>query len=124
MERLLTTADFYTVRMQKTINQRLVDFIASKKQSVNSFSKLMGIPQGTLNQQANGTARVSVDTLAAIATKYPDADMRWFLTGEKGTENAEPTLISSEQADTNTLLDIICRLQEENASLIRLLSNK
>lgn len=110
--------------MEKTINQRLVDFIASKKQSVNSFSKLMGIPQGTLNQQTNGTVRVSVDTLAAIATKYPDADMRWFLTGEKRTENAEPTHISSEQADTNTLLNIICRLQEENASLIRLLGNK
>jgi hypothetical protein len=120
--------------MEQTIDQRLADYIYSKKHSVNSFSKLIGMSQGTLNQQANGTARVSTETLTAIALTFPQANMRWFLTGNGDMEYAAITQnntrghnfagTSVDSFAVTTLLDIIKNLQDENASLIRMISNK
>ena len=114
--------------MNQIINQRLSSFIAGKKLSVNSFSKLIGIPQGTLNQQANGTVRVSVDTLAAVALAFPDADMRWILTGESSQSDTKKDVrnnyADSRLTDVSTLFNIIHKLQDENAALIALLGDR
>lgn len=108
-----------------TINDRLKEYIYAKRLSVNSFSKKIGLSQTTLNQQVNGSTKVSTDVLCAIAENYPDANMRWFLTGEGGMEyNVSDYQSKIDVIGNDTLLNIIKNLQEENASLIRMLSNK
>jgi transcriptional regulator with XRE-family HTH domain len=121
--------------MEQTINERVRIFIKRKGMSVNAFSEEIGVSQGTLNPQVNGTYGVSVITLSAIAERYPDANMRWFLTGKGEMEVSTITQnntqgnnvvgdVSNSTVGVDTLLDIIRKLQEENASLIKMLSNK
>lgn len=102
--------------------------------SVNSFSKIINISQGTLNPQVNGTNGVSVNTLSAIAQEYPNANMRWFLTGEGEMENQTITQNNNQGnnfvgntnlggASVESLLEIIKNLQEQNSNLINIISN-
>lgn len=121
--------------MEQTINERVRIFIKRKGMSVNAFSEEIGVSQGTLNPQVNGTYGVSAITLSAIAERYPSANMRWFLTGKGEMEVSTITQnntqgnnvvgdVSNSTVGVDTLLDIIRKLQEENASLIKMLSNK
>lgn len=121
--------------MEQTINERVRIFIKRKGMSVNAFSEEIGVSQGTLNPQVNGTYGVSAITLSAIAERYPNANMRWFLTGKGEMEVSTITQnntqgnnvvgdVSNSMVGVDTLLDIIRKLQEENASLIKMLSNK
>ena len=121
--------------MEQTINERVRIYIKAKRMSVNTFSEEIGMSQGTLNPQVNGTYGVSTTTLCAIADRYPDANMRWFLTGKGEMEVSTITQnntqgnnvvgdVSNSTVGVDTLLDIIRKLQEENASLIKMLSNK
>ena len=121
--------------METTMNERLRDYINSKKMSVNAFSKILRVSQGTLNQQVNGTCAVSVNTLKLIAEQYPDADMRWFLTGVGEMECHSITQTNNQGhnfagntnlggASVESLLEIIKNLQEQNLHLINIIAGK
>lgn len=118
--------------METTINERLRQFIYAKKVSVNSFSKIVNLSQTTLNQQVNGGCGVSINTLSAIAERYPDANMRWFLTGKGEMESQTITQNNNQGhnfvgntnlggASVESLLEIIKNLQEQNSHLINII---
>ena len=117
------------------MNELLRQFIDAKGMSVNSFSKQIGIGQTTLNQQVNGTVNVSAITLSAIAERYPDANMRWFLTGKGEMESQTITQNNNQGhnfvgntnlggASVESLLEIIKNLQEQNLHLINIIAGK
>ena len=121
--------------MEQTINERLAAFIYSKRMSVNSFCKEIGLSQGTVNPQANGTTGVSTTTLCAIAERFPDANMRWFLTGEGEMEvqhvtqhnNSGDNFVGNTNikgASAESLLEIIKNLQEQNTMLINIIGGR
>ena len=121
--------------MEQTINERVKDYIRAKNMSVNSFSKEIGILQATLNAQVNGTYGVATSTLCAIAERYPDANMRWFLTGEGEMEvqhvtqhnNSGDNFVGNTNikgASAESLLEIIKNLQEQNTMLINIIGGR
>jgi transcriptional regulator with XRE-family HTH domain len=118
--------------MKVTMNERLRDFVYSKGMSVNSMSRILEVSQTTLNQQVNGDCGVSANTLNAIAVKYPNANMRWFLTGEGEMESQTITQNNNQGnnfvgntnlggASVESLLEIIKNLQEQNSHLINII---
>ena len=78
--------------MEEIVKQRVVEFINSTGLSVLAFSKTIGVPQTTLNQQLKGRAEkknssISVSVLALILASYPMLSAEWLLRGK------EPMLI-------------------------------
>lgn len=67
--------------MQNAIAQRVKDFIDSKRWSVNSLSKQINIPQMTLNRQLTGVSAISVETISAILTTFPNLSAEWLMRG-------------------------------------------
>lgn len=61
-----------------TIKERLVKFAKSKERSVRAFEREAGLTIGYVN-----TIRVSVqpDKLQRIASRYPDLNTEWLMTG-------------------------------------------
>lgn len=117
--------------MEETINERLRRYISSKKMSINAFSKEIGVLQATLNAQVNGTYAVSTQTLAGIAARFPEINFHWLLTGKGDMEIKSEVQSGTKENDSatsnveaSTLLNIIEKLQDENANLIKILSDK
>lgn len=87
--------------MEEIVKTRVLDFIKSTGLSILAFSKEIGIPQTTLNQQLKGrnnqkTTTVSINTVALILEAYPNLSAEWIMRGTEPmmmtrTETIEPT---------------------------------
>ena len=69
---------FVNFFLYTTIKERLVKFAKSKERSVRAFEREAGLTIGYVN-----TIRVSVqpDKLQRIASRYPDLNTEWLMTG-------------------------------------------
>ena len=72
--------------MEEIVKQRVLDFINSTGLSILAFSKEIGIPQTTLNQQLKGRSNktnttVSINTVALILKAYPTLSAEWIMRG-------------------------------------------
>ena len=67
---------------EKGIKSRVVDVLRYKCINVNRASKILGMPQRTLNRQVNENGNVGMDLLYAILDTYPDISPLWLLLGE------------------------------------------
>lgn len=88
-----------------------------------AFSKKVGVLQMTLWRQVNGTRKLSLETVAAIANAYPDIDCNWLIRGEG------PMFIETDKNDErlNNLVDVIAMQQETIRNLmekVKQLQNK
>ena len=84
--------------MEEIVKQRVVDFISTTGLSVLAFSKTIGVPQTTLNQQLKGRSdkkntSISISVVALILNAYPMLSAEWLLRGK------EPMMI---EPSTNT----------------------
>lgn len=116
--------------MERTIKQRLIDFIYYKRISITTFEKNVGVSNGYVN---NINKSIGTDKLEKILNVYPELSCSWLLFGEgemlkseKGTtvsangngiavnnSNCKISRVTHEN-DTNGTLD---SLQAENAVL-------
>lgn len=64
------------------IKKRILFLLAKKGLSVNSASKILNIPQRTLNRQLNETGNVSMDLIRAIHKCFPEVSLNWVLSGK------------------------------------------
>ncbi|MBO5865154.1 MAG: S24 family peptidase [Bacteroidaceae bacterium] len=76
------------------IKQRVVEVLRFKKINVNRASKILDIPQRTLNRQVNEDGNISMDLLYAILDTFTEISPLWLLLGEGDivASHAEPTL--------------------------------
>lgn len=65
-----------------TIKERIISLFMSKNMNVNRASKLLGIPQRTLNRQVNEDGKVGMELLYAIMDYFPEISPSWLLLGE------------------------------------------
>ena len=80
---LNNTAVFKKKGMKKGgIKARVTALFKSKSLNVNKASKLLGIPQRTLNRQVNEDGNVSMELLYAILDKMPDVSPEWLIMGD------------------------------------------
>ena len=65
--------------MESIIKERLIEFIASQKMSINKFEKECGLSTGYIK---NMRKSVSPDKLQSIVQKFPDLNPGWLMAGE------------------------------------------
>ena len=68
--------------IMSTIKERIISLFMSKNMNVNRASKLLGIPQRTLNRQVNEDGKVGMELLYAIMDYFPEISPSWLLLGE------------------------------------------
>ena len=64
------------------IKQRVTEVLRFKKINVNRASKILSIPQRTLNRQVNEDGNISMDLLYAILDNFTEISPLWLLLGE------------------------------------------
>lgn len=66
-----------------TVNQRFGDFLHERKISISDFAKKTGIISQTVGDIVNGkTKQPKSNFFQAVATHYPEVNLRWLLVGE------------------------------------------
>ena len=93
---------------------RIKQIIEKSGLSDAALSKKVGVLQMTLWRQVNGTRKLSLETVAAIANAYPEIDCNWLLRGEG------PMYIETDKNDErlNNLIDVISMQQETIRNLM------
>lgn len=88
--------------------ERIKKFIASTGLTDAAFAKKIGVQQMTLWRQLNGMRKMSLETVGAITSAYPELNCNWLLRGEGemffGTKEKEKRL--------DNLIDVIAMQQE------------
>ena len=67
--------------MEVTIYQRIALILDDKQVSVNALSKLVEMPQTTLNTQLKGERALSANVVAKVLSVFPDVSAEWVIRG-------------------------------------------
>lgn len=89
---------------------RIKLFIAELGLSARAFALSCGLRQNTLSNQLNGIRELSLSTITAILTTYPELSSEWLLRGEG--EMFKNEVNSNELERINKLVDTITTLQD------------
>lgn len=89
---------------------RIKSLISHLGLSTRAFALNCGIRQNTLSNQLNGMRELSLSTVMAILSAYPEVSSNWLMRGEGD-------MFKSEAVDANTgrvlkLVDTIATLQD------------
>ena len=93
--------------MEDSIKERLTEFIASQKMSINKFEKACGLSTGYVK---NMRKSISPDKLKSIAQTFPLLNPGWLMTGEG-------TMIRSNIGENNSGVVITGRNQLNNSPI-------
>ena len=66
----------------KAVKERVLEVLRVNGLNVNRASKVLGIPQRTLNRQINEDGKVGMDLLYAIMDNFPAVSSVWLLMGK------------------------------------------
>ena len=64
------------------IKERVLAVLKAKGLNVNRASKLLGMPQRTLNRQVNEDGRIAMELLYSILDNFPEISPLWLVMGE------------------------------------------
>ena len=81
--------------MKNDIKKRVVQVLKYKKINVNRASKILGIPQRTLNRQVNEDGNVGIDLVNAILNNYTEISPAWLVLGEGDMLQKENVTVNS-----------------------------
>ena len=80
----------YCFKMESTLNERVSQVIKSSGLgSVLSVSKVIGVPQTTLNDCVRGVKNPRVSLLVALIEHFPSISAEWLLTGSGSMYKSE-----------------------------------
>lgn len=105
------------------LSDRLKAVIDFSKLSTRGFAIRCGISQPTLDKQIKGLRSVSIDTLTAVCSSFPNISRDWLLLGEGEMLKTQ----SKELERINSLLDTIQTLQDtinNKSDIIKSLSER
>lgn len=83
--------------MDNCIKDRVVAVLKHIGMNVNRASKMLGIPQRTLNRQVNEGGNISMDLVYAILNNVPEISPAWLIAGEG------PMLVGEEAPSFDTV---------------------
>ena len=64
-----------------------------------SLSKVLGIPESTLNSKLNGQNRIDMDTFCVICDVFSDISIEWLLTGRGDMLRRNETTVNNAYAN-------------------------
>lgn len=67
--------------MYNTIKERILKIFKEKKINVNRASRILGIPQRTLNRQVNEEGKVGMELVYSLLNEFTDVSPSWLLLG-------------------------------------------
>lgn len=95
------------IEAERLIKQRVLDALNECKVSVNKLAASFGARQTTLNDQINGSSKISAATLIALVEYCTDISAEWLLRGTgKMFLNTETTR-SRDEIETESSADVI-----------------
>lgn len=68
--------------MENTLKERVLKVFEYKRLNPNSASRILGIPQRTLNRQVNENGKVGMELVSALLMNFPDISPAWLVLGE------------------------------------------
>lgn len=75
--------------MEKLVIQRIRSIIKSERISISALSKMIDMPQATLNRQISGESAMTLDTFISIMNCFPKVSLDWVLRGDGIMINGE-----------------------------------
>lgn len=75
--------------MKEVVIQRIRSIIKSERISISALSKMIDMPQATLNRQISGESAMTLDTFISIMNCFPKVSLTWVLRGEGIMINGE-----------------------------------
>lgn len=67
---------------EKQLKERVLQILKFKQLNVNTASRVLGIPQRTLNRQVNEDGKVGMELLYSILNNFLDISPMWLIMGE------------------------------------------
>lgn len=68
--------------MEEVVIQRIRSIIKSERISISALSKMIDMPQATLNRQISGESAMTLDTFISIMNCFPKVSLSWVLRGD------------------------------------------
>ena len=68
--------------MEMNVKKRVIEVLKYKGLNVNRASKVLDMPQRTLNRQVNEDGNISMDLVYAILNNFPEISAAWLIAGE------------------------------------------
>lgn len=68
--------------VQSSLKDRVIRVLKFKNLNSNSASRLLGIPQRTLNRQINENGKIGMELVYSILNLFNDISPRWLVLGE------------------------------------------
>jgi transcriptional regulator with XRE-family HTH domain len=88
--------------MDYSVNQRIKDYLAEKRWTVNQLSKAIDLSQPTVSRQIAGSVTLSAELLGGILRVFPELSAEWLLRGtgpvEGVVQDAELRAVCIDQA--------------------------
>lgn len=70
------------IEMESSIKDRILSVFRFKRINANSASRLLGIPQRTLNRQVNEEGKVGMELVYSLLNVFTDISPSWLLMGQ------------------------------------------
>jgi plasmid maintenance system antidote protein VapI len=100
--------------MEDSVFERFILLYKQRCKSVTEFSKIIGVPQTTLNSQINGSRSLSLESVIAVLKSFPEVSSEWLLRGD-GDMTAHVSVPQHSDDDLRT----IRQLEQQNERLER-----
>lgn len=104
--------------MENGVKQRIKEIIDVRKDSVNSFSKAIGVKQTTFSDYLNSGKTPSWAVIRGIIEECTDISLEWLMRGEGAMHISD--LPSTDHPDTDEVLELkaeVTRLRAERDEL-------
>ena len=96
--------------MEEVVIQRIRSIIKSERISISALSKMIDMPQATLNRQISGESAMTLDTFISIMNCFPKVSLTWVLRGDgemmKGTNYIPKSFDAKIEIDNEGCLKI------------------
>jgi transcriptional regulator with XRE-family HTH domain len=110
--------------MNNSVNQRFAELMSLKAKSASEFSRLIGISQTTLSGQLSGSRGVSLDTIIATLSAFPDVSSQWLLFGIGSmfvTDNASRITGKENESELNLIAEnakLVAEVEEKDRKIL------
>lgn len=68
--------------MESTIKSRVLKVLEYKHLNANSLSRILGIPQRTINRQVNENGKIGMEFVYSLLSKFTDISPAWLILGD------------------------------------------
>ena len=79
--------------MDCSVNQRIKDYLAEKRWTVNQLSKAIDLSQPTVSRQIAGSVTLGAELIGGILRVFPELSAEWLL---RGTGKMESEALDAE----------------------------